>query len=88
MNTSSITTDKIRLGVKKLYSSNSGIHLNINMTHPKVQLNNISATIKGVYPHFFMVEESENPEHPSHTLTYSDVLTGLIEIKELPIQRR
>lgn len=88
MNTSTFTTDKIRAYIKKLYSTKPNIHMNINMTHPKVQQNNVSATIKGVYPHFFMVEESENAEHRSHTLTYSDVLTGLIEIKELPISTK
>ncbi len=73
----------IREQIKKLYNKNPVIHLNVSLKKPRIQLENTTATIKGVYPHIFQIEETINGKPKQHTLQYSDIITGNIVILEL-----
>ncbi|MDD6275941.1 MAG: hypothetical protein PUB20_03860 [Clostridia bacterium] len=75
--------DVIKNNVKYLYENNPKIHVNVSLTHPKICLKNEPVTIKGVYSHIFQIEENTNGSPKNHTLQYSEILTGHIEILEL-----
>lgn len=55
------------------------IRVNVQLTRPKLQRENVEARIVGVYKHIFQVEETGG-EHRRHTLQYADVLLGSVEI--------
>jgi len=75
--------DMLKRSIKRLYETNPHIHINVNLTNPKTHLENVPATIKGVYPNIFTITENSNGQEHSHTLMYTDVLIGQIEIIEL-----
>lgn len=75
--------DIIREDIKKLYSENKEIHINVSLSRPKLTLLNQTVKIKGVYSHIFMIEECSTGAPKTYTLQYSDVLLGHIEIEEL-----
>lgn len=75
--------DTLKKRIKHLYETNPHIHVNVKLTHPKIHLENVPATIKGVYPNIFTVTENSSGREHSHTLMYTDVLIGNIEILEL-----
>lgn len=77
--------DEIRQGIKKLYDDSECIHININMTHPKLVVHNIPAVIKGVYPNLFIIEERDCGYVRRHSLSYTDVLIKQVEILELKL---
>jgi uncharacterized protein Veg len=53
------------------------------MKRPKICLSNEPAIIKGVYPHFFRIEEQSSGFSRCYTVQYADVLTKWIEIVEM-----
>lgn len=73
----------IRGRIEQLYRNHPQVHVNISLTHPKICLVNVPATICGVYPHIFRIEESSEGMRKAHTLQYNDVVTHRIEILEL-----
>ena len=73
----------IKNKIKHLYENNPEIHINVMINHPKTEITNDLATIKGVYSHVFRIEEYSKDRPQCHTLQYTDVMTGRIEIKEL-----
>lgn len=75
--------ETIKNQIKNLYETNPDIHINISVTHPKINFQNDPVTIKGVYPHVFRIEEVSSGVPKCHTLQYTDVLTKQIEIIEL-----
>lgn len=77
------TIESIRKGVRHLFETNPHIHMNVTMRHPKVSVQNGPAVIKGVYPNFFQIEETESGYSRSHTVQYNDVFIGRVEILEL-----
>ncbi|MBQ2973133.1 MAG: hypothetical protein IJE19_02150 [Clostridia bacterium] len=77
------TLDLIKAQIKNLYENNPNIHINISLTHPRLHLTNDPVTIKGVYPHFFRIEETSSGVPKCHTLQYTDVLTGQVSIEEM-----
>ena len=78
--TQSITL--IRERIRSLANADYEIHLNVSLTHPKVDLHNVKAKIIGVYPHLFQIQESDE-KGKKHTLQYADILMRRIEIIEL-----
>ncbi len=75
--------DLIREKIKHLYNTNPQVHLNVNIKRPRVILENSEATITGVYPHIFIIEECTSGTPKQHTLQYTDVLIKNIVILEL-----
>ncbi len=78
-----MTIEEIKSKIKTLYETNPKIHINVAISRPKVVLQNDEATIKGVYPHVFIIEEYSKGAPHCHTLQYVDVFTKRIEIIEL-----
>ena len=76
--------DMIKNGILTLYKTNPNIHVNVSINNPKVKLTNRTAVIKGVYPHVFQIEDNNGSFKGRHTFQYVDVLTGNVEILELP----
>lgn len=77
--------DVIKIKIRKLYNTNPNIHINASITTPKLHLSNEPATIIGVYPHIFQIEESSSGFIKRHTIKYTDILTKQIEIKDLEL---
>ena len=77
------TIDSIKKGIHTLYKTNPNIHVNVSISNKKVNLRNKAAVIKGVYPHVFRIQNSSDSRE-CYTLQYIDVLTGTIDILELP----
>lgn len=69
----------LRERIRRRFQSDPVIRVNVRLTRPKVQLENVEARIVGVYRHIFQVEETSG-EHRRHTLQYADVLLGSVEI--------
>lgn len=75
--------DIIKRRIGRLYAVKPNVHVNVSLSHPKLELRDDPVTIKGVYPHVFRIEEYTSGEPKCHTLQYADVLTKQIEIVEL-----
>ena len=75
--------DIIKEKVNKLFLSKSNIHINIKNNRPKVAINNLEVTIKGIYPNIFCVTETNGDTPKSYSFQYVDVLIGRVEILEL-----
>ena len=76
--------DLIKKGILTLYKTNPNIHVNVTISNPKVNLKNRPVVIKGVYPHVFQIEDRSGSPNACHTISYIDILTGNVEILELP----
>ena len=77
------TLDAIRKEIKNLYESNPNIHINVNLTSPRINLSSVSVLIRGVYPNIFRIEELDGVSKKTYTVQYKDVLMNRIEIIEL-----
>ncbi len=77
------TLDAIRSKIKKLYETNPNIHINVNITSPRISLSSVSVIIKGVYPNLFRIQELDGDTSKTYTVQYKDVLMNRIEIIEL-----
>ncbi len=75
--------NSIRSQIQSLYESNPHIHMNVSLSRPKLVLKNVDATITGVYPHIFQIEENSTNVNRTHSLQYSDIITRQIGILEL-----
>ncbi len=73
----------IRTAIEQLYKSDEQLHMNIRLRRPKLELENAPARIIGVYPNMFRIEESHTGVRRTHSLLYTDVLIGQIDIMEL-----
>ncbi len=78
--------EQIREKIKELYESSPCVHISVNMTRPRLVINDSPAVIKGVYPNIFRIEEVSTGYPRSHSLQYTDVLIGHIKISELNIE--
>ncbi len=74
------TESEIRAKIQNIFESNPNIKMNVNLKRPKLILENASAVIKGVYPHIFQIEETTDGKLRTHTLKYTDIIAGHIEI--------
>lgn len=77
------TIETIRRDIRRLFESNPNIHVNVTMRHPKINVHNGCAVIKGVYPNIFQIEENDNGYTRCHSVQYNDVLIGRVEVLEL-----
>ncbi len=66
-----------------LHHRNPNVHIDINLSQPKMQLVNAPARIEGVYNNIFAISEESSGSRRMHTLRYADVLIGQINIREL-----
>ncbi len=77
------TEETIRSDIRALMETAPRIHMDVSISRPKLQLTDAEATIIGVYPHFFIIEESSTGRVRRHSLGYADVLIRRIIIREL-----
>lgn len=78
------TLNSIRESIEALFKTDPNIHINVAVKSPKCVLQNAKAVIKEVYPHIFIIEEADSDKKTKrHTLQYSDILIGQIEILEM-----
>ncbi len=73
----------IRKKVQMLYEADPHIHINVAVSRPKIAMQNIEATIAGVYPNIFCIEVFQNGERHRHAVQYTDIFTGQVQIIEL-----
>lgn len=78
-----MSVDEIKRRIRALYENAPNIHIDVNLTRPRVYLVNEPVVITGVYQHIFQIEERTDGVPKSHTLQYNDVLTNKIHILEL-----
>ena len=74
---------QIRQRISERYPSNPNIRINVSLRKPKLNLNNISVRITGVYKHIFQIEETSSKSTKRYTLQYTDVLLHNIELLDL-----
>lgn len=77
------TVDYIKSEINRLYKTNPNIHININMSRPKLTVAATPAVIKGVYPNIFRIEENVSGHPRCHSIQYTEVLIGQVGIPEL-----
>lgn len=75
--------DLLRNKIKNLYEQDPNIHINIQMTSPRISLKNEPVIIKGVYPRIFKIEETTSGFHKSYTIQYAELITKQVEVLEL-----
>lgn len=72
--------EMVRRQIRHRYETNPQMRINVSLTHPKLQLQNVQVTITGVFSHLFQIEECDSGRPLRHALQYSDVLLHHIEI--------
>lgn len=77
-----LTCEIIKKRIEYLHKNHPNIHVNVKQAHPRTSLANARATIVEVYPNLFILTETSKGYEERHTLKYSDVLIGLIDIVE------
>ena len=75
--------EAIRAAVKALSDKDPHVHVNVSIKRPKISILNDPAEIVGIYPNVFRLREHHDGCEKLHTVKYSDILTGQIEILEL-----
>ena len=75
--------DVIKSKIQNLYQTNPNIHINVAVTHPKVNRKNEPVVIRGVYPHIFQIEERSSGSPKLRTIPYTEVLLHYADILEL-----
>lgn len=75
--------DVISEKIQERYDTNPQIRINVSLIRPNIRLKNEPVIIKGVFPHFFMIEDQNGGANKTLSLQYSDVLIGSIEILDL-----
>lgn len=79
ISTSAETIDSCKARIQAIYESNPHVTLNLTLSHSKI-VQNANAIIIGVYRHCFCVEEHSCGTPQRHTFTYTDLLTGRLEV--------
>ncbi len=77
------TLDSIKNKIIRLYETDPNIHINVNITSPRINLTGISAVILDVYPNLFRLRETNGDNKKSYTVQYKDVLLNRVQIIEL-----
>ncbi len=77
------TLDYVKREIKAFYDNEQEIHVNISISHPRIELTNNPAKITGVYSNIFRLEEYSKGTKATHTVKYSELLTKQVEIVEL-----
>ncbi len=75
----------IREHLRRLLRECPTVHMDVTLKSPKLSLQNAEATLTGVYPHLFQIEECVNGIAKRHTISYRDVIVKNIVIHELDL---
>ena len=77
------TIDTIKSKIEERYRHDPHVHVNVSKNRPKIVVCNQPAVITGVYRNVFQIEECSNGSPRRHTLQYTDVYIGQVEILEI-----
>ncbi len=77
------TTETLRKKITYLHEKHVTLHIDVRLSHPKIDIRGAAVAIKDVYPFLFRVETLEEKTKQCYTLGYADVMTGNIRIAEL-----
>ncbi len=77
------TVEQIKTKLRELYLTAPNIHMDVNLTRPRLQLSDAEAKIIGVFRNIFQIEEHSMGVARRHDLQYTEILIGRIVIKEL-----
>ncbi len=77
------TTESLRKKIRFLHDNNVTLHIDVHLSHPKIDIHGAAVVIKDVYPFLFRVETCDETTTQCYTLGYADVMTGNIRITEL-----
>ncbi len=77
------TTETLRNKIRFLYEKQITLHIDVRLSHPKIDIRGAAVVIKDVYPFLFRVETPDEKTKQCYTLGYQDVMTGNIRIAEL-----
>ena len=80
--------NEIKLAIAEMYENNTKIHVNVHMKKPKINVDNATATITGVYKNLFRIETVENGAVKSYTVQYTDLFIGGVSISELELKNK
>ncbi len=75
--------EQYKAQIKGLYDKKQKIHMDLNLSYPRLSLSNEEATITAVYSHMFQIEEHRNGVANRHTVPYTELITRQVVIKEL-----
>ncbi len=75
--------EKLKLRIQQRYRTNPNICINVALTQPKLNLQNVNAKITGAFSHIFQIEETTSGRPQRHTLQYADVALHHIDILDL-----
>ncbi len=75
--------EQYKAEIKNLYEKKQKIHMDLNLSYPKLSLTNEEAIITAVYSHMFQIEEHKNGVANRHTIPYTELITRQVVIKEL-----
>ncbi len=78
-----IILQQVKQQVQDLYERSPHIHMDVDISRPKLHLKGEKATIVGIYPHIFVIEESSTGKTRQHSLQYTDIIIKQIKIHEL-----
>lgn len=73
----------IKTAIAELYENKTEIHVDVHSTRPKINVENSSAHITGVYKNLFRIEVLEDGLKKSYTVQYTDLFIGKVIIREL-----
>lgn len=76
-------SQQLHAAIEQLYDKDPHIHVTIHLSHPRREGEDIPATIRGVYPNIFRIEECKDGYVRSHSVQYTELLTGQVVIREL-----
>ncbi len=79
--------DQYKEQVKRLYKEKATIHMDLNLSYPRLTLTNEEAVITAVYSNLFQIEETKNGEINHHTISYTDLITQQVVIKEIEMSK-
>lgn len=75
--------ERIKCDVRTLSQSAPHVHMTLSISRSKTKTERVAGTITGVYPRIFTVEEEG--QNKTHSIQYTDLLTGLVQLDELNI---
>lgn len=79
--------DQYKEQIKRLYENNTKIHMDVTLSYPRLTLTNEEAIITAVYRNLFQIEENKNGETNRHTISYTDLITKQVVIKEIEMSK-
>lgn len=76
----------IKARISELYENNVEIHICVHSKKPKINIEDATAKITGIYKNLFTLEVIENGLKKVYSVQYTDLFIGKMKIKEMQKQ--